>query len=80
MLNIFFNSGNLGPVLLIFLYRIHRAICGEAPGRDTNPGRAELVAGILTTRQPHLTMLNNEQILNSESEQESDGFHKPGAG
>ena len=27
-----------------------RSLCGEAPGRDANPGRADLVAGTLTTR------------------------------
>ena len=32
-----------------------RALCGEAPGRDSNPWRADLVAGTLTTRPPHLT-------------------------
>ena len=32
-----------------------RPLCGEAPGRDSNPGRADLVAGTLTTRPPHLT-------------------------
>ena len=32
-----------------------RPLCGEAPGRDSNPGRADLMAGTLTTRPPHLT-------------------------
>ena len=32
-----------------------RPLCGEAPGRDSNPGRADLMAGSLTTRPPHLT-------------------------
>ena len=27
-----------------------RPLCGEAPGRDSNPGRADLVAGTLTTK------------------------------
>ena len=52
------------PSFIIYLYSIHRAICrpldhalcGEAPGRDSNPGRADLVAGTLTTRPPHLTI------------------------
>ena len=33
-----------------------RPICGEAPGRDLNQGRADLVAGTPTTRPPHLTI------------------------
>ena len=33
-----------------------RPLCGEALGvRDSNPGRADLVTGTLTTRPPHLT-------------------------
>ena len=32
-----------------------RPLCGEAPARDTNLGRVDLVAGTLTTRPPHLT-------------------------
>ena len=31
-----------------------RPLYGEAPGRDSNPGRADLVAETLTTRPPHL--------------------------
>ena len=60
-LHFFFLTTNLGVVLLIYLYSIHIAICrpsdhsvvtGEAPGRDSNPGRAELMAGTLSTRPP----------------------------
>ena len=32
-----------------------RPLCGEAPGRDSNPGWVDLVAGTLTIRPPHLT-------------------------
>ena len=31
-----------------------RPLCGEAPGQDSNPVRADLVAGTLTTRPPGL--------------------------
>ena len=31
-----------------------RPLCGEAPGRDSKPGRADLVAGTLYTRPKHL--------------------------
>ena len=34
-----------------------RPLCGEAPGRDSNPGRADLVAGTLTIRPPHLVKI-----------------------
>ena len=33
-----------------------RPHCGEAPDRDLNPGQADLVAGLLTTR-----MINTEK-------------------
>ena len=33
-----------------------RPLCGEVPGRDSNLGRADLVAGTLTTRPPHLPL------------------------
>ena len=42
-------TANLGLVLLIYLYSFHRALCGGAPGRHSNPGLADLVAGTLTT-------------------------------
>ena len=32
-----------------------RPLCGEAPGRDSNPGRADLVAGTLTPK-PYLKL------------------------
>ena len=61
----FLLTANLGIVLLIHLYSIHmqsdlpplRPISGEAPGRDSNPGRADLEAGTPTSRPPHLTIL-----------------------
>ena len=34
-------------------------LCGEAPGRESNPGRADLVAGTLTTRPPNLKDISN---------------------
>ena len=42
-----------------------RPLCGEAPGRDSNPGRADLVVGTLTTGPPHLpyTMCSVHLIL-----------------
>ena len=33
-----------------------RPLRGEAPGRDSNPGRVDLLAGTLITRPPHLTV------------------------
>ena len=32
-----------------------RPLCDEAPDRDSNPGRADLLTGTLLTRPPHLT-------------------------
>ena len=62
----FFNFSQPGPISVIYLYSIHRAIC-RGPSdhsvvrtRDeiwTLDGRADLVAGTLTTRPPHLTRL-----------------------
>ena len=54
----FLLTANMCLALLIYLYSIHRVICrpsdcGEAPGRDSNPGRAEQVAGTLTIKPPH---------------------------
>ena len=61
-INFFLLTANLGLVLLIFLCSIHRAICrpsdhalcGEALGRDSNLGRADLVAGTLDPPVPGL--------------------------
>ena len=65
----FLLTANLGLVLLIictvFSHRVIcrpsglRPLCGEALGRDSNPGRADLVTGTLTTRNnfypfPHI--------------------------
>ena len=40
-----------------------RPFCGEVPGRDSNPGRADLVAGTLTRWPPHLTFYVIERSI-----------------
>ena len=53
-------TANLGLVFNLFVQYSQselpplRPLCGEAPGRDLNPGRTDLVAGTLTTRPPPL--------------------------
>ena len=54
----------LGPSFIIFFRQFSQSdlpplkpLWGEAPGRDPNPGRSDLVAGTLTTWLPHLTHL-----------------------
>ena len=59
----FLLTANLGLVLLILFVQFSqsdlpplRPLCSEAPGLDSNPGRADLVAGTLSTRpctSPH---------------------------
>ena len=44
--------GQPGPSFLKIIYLF---ICGEAPGRYSNPWQADLLTGTLTTRLPHLT-------------------------
>ena len=60
---IFYLQPTSAYFLLLILYSIHRAICrpsdhsvGKPPalGRDSNPGRADLLVGTLTIRPPHL--------------------------
>ena len=52
---IFLLTANLGLVYHLFVQYSQsdlsplRPLCGEAPGLDSNPGRADLVAGTLTT-------------------------------
>ena len=57
-------SANLGLVLYFNVFVQYsqsgslplRPLCGDAPGRDSNLGWVDLVAGTLTTRPPHLTL------------------------
>ena len=64
LLLFFILTANLGLVLFFNLFVQYsqsgllplRPFCGDAPGRDSNPGWVDLVAGTLTTRPPHLTL------------------------
>ena len=60
--SIFFTYSQHGPSFINLFVQFSpsdlpplRPFCGEVPGRDSNPGRADLVAGTLTTRPQHLT-------------------------
>ena len=48
-----------------------RPLCGEAPGRDSNPGRADLVAGTLTIRPPHLAIIKMGKLFLTVNTEES---------
>ena len=76
-LNSFFSTySQLGPSFITLFEQYSQSnlpplktkpLCGEALGRDSNPGQADLESGTLTTRPQHLIFLNscwiNELLL-----------------
>ena len=49
--------------IYIAICRPLRPLCGEATGRESNPGRADLVAGTLTTGPPLLPNYSRPPLL-----------------